>query len=167
AAGPLLSFRRGQKLCSCLRFICGAANARVPLASLGAARRESMKFKNRLGLAKLAGLTAFASASAVVLLGGAPSLANVNGAAFTTDNPGFVEPSTYEDQACTNGPAHTSPSVNCNIYNDKRDVWINGGPSAGQNNLTDGTYFFAVLDPGGQRNPNDESAGNLSSPNDA
>jgi hypothetical protein len=92
---------------------------------------------------------------------------NVAGAAFTTDNPGYIEPSTYVDQACLNGPAHSTPSINCNIYQDKRDVWTNGGPSAGQNHLTDGTYFFAVLVPGGQPDPNDGSAKNLSSPNDA
>jgi hypothetical protein len=54
--------------------------------------------KWRIGRARFAGLTAFAATSAIVLLGGAPSLANVNGAAFTTDNPGFAE-GTYTDQA--------------------------------------------------------------------
>jgi hypothetical protein len=126
-----------------------------------------MKKKGRLGLRSFAGLATFIAVAAVVVIGGTSSFANVNGAAFTTDNPGFLETGPYTDQACTNGPSHSSPSVNCNIYNDKRDVWINGGPSAGQNNLTDGTYFFVVLDPGGQRDPNDGSAGNLSSPNDA
>jgi hypothetical protein len=86
--------------------------------------------------------------------------ANVAGAAFTTDDPAITNP-------CLNGPSHTTPSVNCNIYGAKEDVWINGGPSAGQNHLTDGSYFFAVLVPGGQPDPNDGSAGNLSSPNDA
>ena len=91
----------------------------------------------------------------------APAGAAPAGAAYTTDNPGFYDGS-YSDQACLNGPAHTSPSVNCNIYPDKRDVWINGGPSNGQNQLTDGTYFFAVLVPGGQPDANDGSAKNLS-----
>ena len=44
--------------------------------------------------------------------------------------------------------------VNCNIYGIKPDVWLNGGPAA--NGLgPDGEYFFAVLVPGGQPNPND------------
>ena len=86
--------------------------------------------------------------------------ANVNGAAFTTDDPAVTNP-------CLNGPSHTTPSVNCNIYGAKEDVWINGGPSGGQNHLSDGSYFFAVLDPGGQPDPNDGAAKNLSSPNDS
>jgi hypothetical protein len=78
------------------------------------------------------------------------------GAAYTTDNPGVTD-------ACLNGnPGHTTPGVNCNIYDAKEDVWINGGPSQGQNELTPGTYFFAVLEPGGQPDPNDGGAKNLS-----
>src|SRR5438270_12585791 len=83
-------------------------------------------------------------ATMVLVAAVAPVAANVNGAAFTTDNPGFVGPSSYTNQACSNGPVHLSPSVNCNQYLDKRDVWINGGPSNGKNHLTDGTYFFDV-----------------------
>jgi hypothetical protein len=86
--------------------------------------------------------------------------ANVAGAAFTTDDPAITS-------SCLNGPSHTTPSVDCNIYGAKEDVWINGGPSGGQNHLSDGSYFFAVLDPGGQPDPNDGSAKNLSSPNDS
>lgn len=82
----------------------------------------------------------------------------VAGAAFTTDNPAVTA-------ACLNGGVHTTPGVNCNIYTAKGDVWINGGPSAGQNHLTDGTYFFAVLVPGGQPDPNDDGAKNLSDTN--
>jgi hypothetical protein len=45
--------------------------------------------------------------------------------------------------------------INCNIYGGKEYVWLNGGPSA--NHLKpDGEYFFAVLEPGGQPNPNDQ-----------
>ncbi len=91
-----------------------------------------------------------------------PALANVNGAAFTTDNPGYTDGNGYANQACVNGGAHTTPGVNCNLYTDKRDVWINGGPSQGQNHLTAGDYFFAVLVPGGQPDPNDGGAKNLS-----
>jgi hypothetical protein len=78
----------------------------------------------------------------------------VSGAADTTDNAGFVGPGTYLNQQCLNGSG-PSPRVNCNIYQDKRDVWLNGGPVNGQSNLTEGYYFFAVLSPGGQPNPND------------
>ena len=92
-----------------------------------------------------------------LLLPGSTS-AIVAGAAFTTDNPGVTD-------ACLNGGSHSSPGVNCNIYTAKGDVWINGGPSAGQNHLTDGTYFFAVLEPGGQPDPNDDGAKNLSDTN--
>ena len=105
----------------------------------------------------------FATAAVVVtaaiwlLLPGSTS-AIVAGAAFTTDNPGVTD-------ACLNGGSHSSPGVNCNIYTAKGDVWINGGPSAGQNHLTNGTYFFAVLEPGGQPDPNDDGAKNLSDTN--
>jgi hypothetical protein len=40
-------------------------------------------------------------------------------------------------------------------------VWLNGGPAVAA--LPDGSYFFAVLDPSGQANPNDGSAALLSS----
>ena len=68
-------------------------------------------------------------------------------------------------QLCLNG----NPGVNCNIYTDKQFVWLNGGPAAAA--LGDGTYFFAVLEPGGQGggssgDPNDGTAKNLSSPFD-
>jgi hypothetical protein len=107
----------------------------------------------------------------MLLAGGAGAI--VAGAGFTTDDPGFVEPAPYTyvdqpytDQACLNGGAHSTPAVNCNIYQDKRDVWTNGGPNPpGGNSLSDGTYFFAVLVPGGQPDPNDGGAKNLSDPN--
>lgn len=52
--------------------------------------------------------------------------------------------------------------INCNIYRNKQYVWLNGGPLA--NGLgPDGDYFFAVLEPSGQPNPNDGPPGNLSS----
>jgi hypothetical protein len=80
----------------------------------------------------------------------------VTGAGFTT-----VDPSDgLSSDTCLNG----NPGVNCNIYTDKKFVWLNGGPSPAQPGA--GTYFFAVLVPGGQPDPNDYSAKNLSSPND-
>jgi hypothetical protein len=116
--------------------------------------------RKRPGLRPLAGLMTFAAAAATLLFLLPSASANVAGAAFTTDDPAMTNP-------CLNGPAHTTPSVNCNIYGAKEDVWINGGPSGGQNHLTDGSYFFAVLEPGGQPDPNDGGAKNLSSPHDA
>jgi hypothetical protein len=101
--------------------------------------------------------------ASLALVGLVPTaLANVNGAAFTTDNPGYTDGNSYANQACLNGGAHVTPGVNCNLYSDKRDVWINGGPSQGQNHLTAGDYFFSVLVPGGQPDPNDGGAENLS-----
>jgi hypothetical protein len=52
---------------------------------------------------------------------------------------------------CQNG----NPNVNCNIYAGGQYVWLNGGPVSAA--LGNGTYFFAVLAPGGQPNPNDGS----------
>lgn len=87
--------------------------------------------------------------------GGGPRLgANtpVTGAAFTT-----VNEDVDEDGHCKNG----NPNTNCNIYDGKEFVWLNGGPSTAY--VGDGTYFFAVLAPGGQPNPNDGGAKLLSS----
>ncbi|TMG48148.1 MAG: hypothetical protein E6H91_06970 [Chloroflexi bacterium] len=61
---------------------------------------------------------------------------------------------------CKNGPAGATQVVNCNIYDGKQYVWLNGGPDNAA--LADGTYFFAVLAPGGQHDPNDGAGKNLS-----
>jgi hypothetical protein len=68
-------------------------------------------------------------------------------AAFTT-----IGPAPYNN--CFSG----SGLVNCNIYNSKDDVWINGGPSGAA--FADGNYFFAVTTPNGD--PNDASSTLLS-----
>ena len=75
----------------------------------------------------------------------------VTGAAFTTVNE-TVDGTGH----CLNG----NPAVNCNIYDGKDFVWLNGGPSTAY--VGDGSYFFAVLSPGGQADPNDGAAKNLS-----
>jgi hypothetical protein len=81
----------------------------------------------------------------------------VSGAGFTTVNEGADGP-----DHCENG----NPQVNCNLYDGKPFVWLNGGPAA--NGLgPDGQYFFAVLEPGGQPNPNDGGSKNLSDDFDA
>lgn len=88
---------------------------------------------------------------------GGPSLLTtpINGASFTTVNEG-VDGTGH----CKNG----NPNVNCNQYDGKQYVWMNGGPVSAQIG-PDGDYFFAVLDPGGQGgndNPNDGTPHNLS-----
>jgi hypothetical protein len=84
----------------------------------------------------------------------APTAFAVTGAGFTTVN----ESSTAGDGTdhCKNG----SPLINCNIYDGKQYVWLNGGPDVAY--VGDGTYFFAVLVPGGQPSPNDGATKNLS-----
>jgi hypothetical protein len=112
----------------------------------------------RSGVRRYTGLTVIATLAAAITLalaGGANAI--VAGAGFTTN-----DPNKNGDDSCLNGPASSTPKVNCNLYGSKDFVWINGGPTGGQNSLTDGTYFFAVLDPGGQKDPNDGTDGNLS-----
>ena len=75
----------------------------------------------------------------------------VAGAGFTTTNPDVDVPAAGEE-LCRNGPG----IVNCNLYSSKQFVWINGGPNhTGPSALTDGVYFFTVLEPSGQNDPND------------
>jgi hypothetical protein len=69
----------------------------------------------------------------------------ITGAAFTTTNTGVDG-----DGHCQNG----QENINCNIYDGKEFVWLNGGPSVAY--VGDGDYFFAVLSPGGQPAPNDD-----------
>jgi hypothetical protein len=81
----------------------------------------------------------------------------VTGAAFTTTNPDVdAVGGVTEADLCKNG----NPAVNCNIYGGKAYVWLNGGPAVAY--VGAGTYFFAVLQPGGQPDPNDGAAKNLS-----
>ena len=78
------------------------------------------------------------------------------GAAFTT-----VNENADGTGHCKNG----NPNVNCNIYEGKQYVWLSGGPLTAA--VNDGTYFFAVLVPGGQADPNDGADKNLSDDFDA
>jgi hypothetical protein len=78
----------------------------------------------------------------------------VAGAGFTTINEAVDNPDPVNNPVdlCANGPG----IVNCNLYNDKAFVWINGGPNqTGPSALSDGVYFFTVLEPSGQHDPND------------
>jgi hypothetical protein len=93
----------------------------------------------------------------VMLFGVVIAASAVSGAAYTTFNP-WVDGEFKV--VCKNS------QINCNIYGSKPDVWLNGGPAA--NGLgPDGEYFFAVLVPGGQPDPNDGGAKNLSDDYDA
>lgn len=59
-------------------------------------------------------------------------------------------------------------AVNQNHYAAKTDVYLSGGPNnANAHFLEAGNYFFAILDPGRQSDPNDGRQGNLSSPWDS
>ena len=81
----------------------------------------------------------------VLLIGITVVVSAVSGAAFTTFN-------AHVDGSSKNVCKQTA--INCNHYGAKEYVWLNGGPAA--NGLgPDGQYFFAVLEPGGQPNPND------------
>ena len=99
----------------------------------------------------------------MIMLVGITSAASANtavtGAAFTTTNIN-VDGTGH----CKNG----NEDVNCNIYDGKDFVWLNGGPGTAY--VGDGDYFFAVLEPGGQGgndNPNDGTPKNLSDDYDA
>jgi hypothetical protein len=93
----------------------------------------------------------------ILALGITIAASGVSGAGFTTFNAAVDGAS---KDVCKNS------AINCNIYGAKEYVWLNGGPTA--NGLgPDGEYFFAVLAPGGQPNPNDDGPKNLSSFYDA
>jgi hypothetical protein len=121
--------------------------------------------KKRLGLRpRLAGLTLVAATAAALVV---VPLA-FGGAISSTTNPAADNGGSGDPVLCLNGGAGAntgSGAVNCNIYTDKSYVWLSGLPDSAS--LDPGTYFFAVLDPGGQRNPNDGTAGNLSDDTDA
>jgi hypothetical protein len=133
--------------------------------------------RKKLGLrSRVAGLVALtAAAAAVLLLVVGASATPVTGAVNTTDDPTWNGPNNdgldasgntilgAPTQACLNGGSHSDPAVNCNIYQNKTDVFLSGTPNPAA--LGAGTYFFAVLVPGGQPDPNDGGAKNLSDKN--
>jgi uncharacterized membrane protein YeaQ/YmgE (transglycosylase-associated protein family) len=116
-----------------------------------------MKVRTLLPLAALAFAAACADNATIPNASTAgpahPRLASGSGAGFTS-----VNESVDGTGHCANG----NPNVNCNIYDSKTTVWLNGGPTGA--NLDDGNYFFAVLAPSGQNDPNDGGASNLSDP---
>jgi hypothetical protein len=103
-------------------------------------------------LALPAAITAVAALAAAFAPGALAGRVPVTGAVYTT-----VNAAVDGDGKCKNG----SPTINCNIYVGKPYVWLNGGPT-GNKLGPDGQYFFAVLAPGGQPNPNDGGKWNLS-----
>jgi hypothetical protein len=109
--------------------------------------RNGFSRRNARWAAPLLATVVALTVSGTALAGG-----GVNGADFTTMNTSFDGTG-----HCLNG----NGNVNCNIYNGKQYVWTNGGPDANKL-LPDGYYFFAVLIPSGQPNPNDGGPGNLS-----
>lgn len=103
-------------------------------------------------IALSAGVVTCLSVAPSAFAGGSKPDMSVSGAAFTTINQDVDGP-----DRCKDG----NPVVNCNLYAGKIYVWLNGGPAA--NRLrTAGKYFFAVLAPGGQSDPNDGTPENLS-----
>ncbi len=88
--------------------------------------------------------------AALLLSIGAPAVTAVNDASFTLLNPHVDD---VASEVCANS------SDNC--FGAKEFVWLNGG-SLGHGLDGDGSYFFAVLVPGGQQDPNDGSQDNLS-----
>ena len=123
-----------------------------------------MRYGRVLGLAALA--VAFGCQDANQPNGKTGSISNpeftVAGAGFTTTNPAEDNPTADPAiELCLNGPG----TVNCNLYGDKDFVWINGGPNqTGPSALSDGVYFFTVVEPGGENDPNDGGAQVLSDP---
>src|SRR3954471_16100234 len=116
-------------------------------SGLSRSRRDAAWPRSIRGVAVLVCMAAVGLWSCATALANSP----VTGAAFTTVN------ETADGAGhCQNG----NPNNNCNIYDGKQYVWLNGGPSVAY--VGDGEYFFAVLEPGGQADPNDGAAKNLS-----
>jgi hypothetical protein len=117
--------------------------------------------RKRIGLRRsVAVLTAVVAALVIAPLA-------LAGGISSSTNPAVDNP-TGTLTLCNNGGAgaNTPPgATNCNIYTSKAYVWLSGLPLSAS--LDPGTYFYAVLDPGGQRDPNDGSVGNLSDDVDA
>lgn len=93
-------------------------------------------------------LVATGSASVMTVSANASGSSPVRGAIYTTNI----------DRSVVNGNTQ---------YEAPEDVYLNGGPRKHGPTLEDGTYFFAVLEPGGQSDPNDLAAKNLSTSDSA
>src|SRR5437660_4994721 len=119
----------------------------------------------RIRLGVLVSSSAIAVAALVLAGSSVTAGGGVTGAVFTTTNPAADNGASGSPVLCNNGNPGSSgpnykPAINCNIYTSKSYVWMTGGP--GPSGLADGTYFFSVLVPGGQPDPNDGGLKNLS-----
>jgi hypothetical protein len=118
---------------------------------------ESMR-NGRWLWVRIATITALALVLAPIAAGARstnphPPSSSVNGAVYTTTDPAVDGLGT-----CQNGNPHsTTPVIDCNIYLAKKFVWLSGGPTNKPLSPA-GIYFFAVLNPGDQSNPNDPTA---------
>ena len=77
----------------------------------------------------------------LALLAGAVCAAVLGVAAFATAAPGLTGAIYSTDVSCS--------GVNVNIFDDKDDVYLNGGPQGGGSGLPDGEYYVKVEAPGG------------------
>jgi hypothetical protein len=83
------------------------------------------------------------------------------GAVYTSTNPAVDDnPDLGSQHDLCHNATDASPAIDCNLYLSKSFVWLSGGPD--NKGIPDGTYVFAVLDPGGQQDPNDCTDANLS-----
>jgi len=105
-----------------------------------------MNILNRLKCAAVLGLTLLSPMFATDAAATAASFTTTN---MAVDGPGH----------CYNGGTGGDP-VNCNIYDAKPHVWMNGGPIGEA--VGPGKYFFVIFHPSGQSNPNDGSPNLLS-----
>jgi len=106
-----------------------------------------------VGIVLLGVLAVAPGAMAASTRGSVAAGGGVSGAVFTS-----IDTAVDGTGHCQNN------AINCNIYFGKQYVWLNGGPAA--NHLSPaGLYFFVVLKPGGQPNPNDPSTSTANSDN--
>jgi hypothetical protein len=107
-------------------------------------------------------LTSVCAVAGLVLASAVVGLGNIGPASAAGTGAGFTSTASVDG---TGHCVHGNEAVNCNAYDGKQYVWMNGGPvGAG---LADGDYFFVVLSPSGQQNPNDSDPNNLSDDFDA
>ncbi len=95
----------------------------------------------RAGVLALACAALFAPATA------AANGQQLSGAIFTSELDASVFGTDYSTYPAMTAPANCT-AVNANLYEDKRAVYLGGGPGNGQNNnLPDGDYFVKVTEP--------------------
>src|SRR3954454_7244453 len=137
---------RGEALIPELHWSLGSGGARRTRPLVDVVQGAHMSKRSVLARARPFGVAVAIAGVVVALLPGAAASAGPGDpgppATFTTTN-GDADGGYF----CINGPAAQDP-VNCNLYERKEHVWLNGGPDLAH--LGDGDYFFVVLEPGGQ-----------------